>query len=182
MPTFIALLRGINVGGHASVAMANLRDLAESMGMTQPRTLLQSGNLVFTSSLTAAAIETLFEKKAQERFGFPISFLVRSAQEWSALVTANPFADEAKRDPGHFVVMCLKHVPAAESLSSLKKAIRGPEYFECHKRELYLVYPDGMGRTKLTGALIEKTLATRGTARNWNTVQKIAVLLANDSA
>ena len=91
-------------------------------------------------------------------------------------MTANPFPAEAKSDPGHLVVMCLKSAPGREAVSALQQAISGREVIRAKGREAYIVYPDGIGRSRLTTALIEKKLGTRGTARNWNTVMKLAAL------
>jgi uncharacterized protein (DUF1697 family) len=86
------------------------------------------------------------------------------------------FEAEAKSDPGHLVVMALKDAPAASAVKALQAAIKGREIVRAAGRHAYIVYPDGIGRSKLTNALIEKTLATRGTARNWNTVMKLAAM------
>lgn len=174
MTTYIALLRAINVAGHQPVAMADLRTLLTRLGYTDVRSLLQSGNLVFTGKRQApAAIERRVEEAAATRLGLRTDFFVRTAEEWKAIVVANPFADVAERDPGHMLVMPLKDVPNAEQVRSLQQAIVGRELVRAEGRQAYLVYPDGVGRSRLTHALIEKKLATRGTARNWNTVTKL---------
>lgn len=178
MTSFIALLRGINVGGHAMIAMADLRELVESLHFTEVRTVLQSGNLVFKAK--AAMSETLekqLEKATAKRFGHAVDFLIRTADEWGKIIAASPYHLEARRDPGHLLIFCLKEKPDAQALASLRDAVAGREYFHAQGRELYLVYPDGIGRSKLTNTLIEKKLGTRSTGRNWNTVQKIAELL-----
>lgn len=88
----------------------------------------------------------------------------------------NPFPEEAERDPGHLVVMILKGAPAAHEVKALQDAIRGRELVRADGRAAYVVYPDGIGRSRLTTALLEKKLGTRGTGRNWNTVLKLAAL------
>ncbi|HEY8966054.1 MAG TPA: DUF1697 domain-containing protein [Candidatus Methylacidiphilales bacterium] len=168
----VALLRGINVGGKTTLPMADLRALLEAEGLGDVKTLLQSGNALFRAKADAA-LESRLEKAAAKRFGRPIDFFVRKQAEWEKLVAGNPFAKEAAADPGHLVVLALKADPSKETLAALKAAIKGPEYFAPGDRSLYLVYPDGIGRSKLTPALLEKHLGP-GTARNWNTVQKIA--------
>jgi uncharacterized protein (DUF1697 family) len=174
MITYVALLRAVNVVGHNVVAMDDLRRLAARAGFEEPRTLLQSGNLLFRGGKRSAeGLERLLEAAALKRFGNPIDFHVRTADEWSSIVACNPFPGEAKRDPGHLLVMTLKEAPAAASEKRLQAAIVGREYLRVVGREAFLVYPDGVGRSKLTTALIEKTLGGRGTARNWNTVLKI---------
>jgi uncharacterized protein (DUF1697 family) len=178
MITYVALLRGINVGGHKPIAMLDLREFAETLRFVEVRTLLQSGNLIFESETPGAvAVEKLLEKESKRRFGHEIEFMARSATEWKALIAGNPFAREAVEDPGHLLVMCLKEAPGANEVAALKAAVKKTEYFEVRGRHAYLVYPDGIGRSKLTSALIESKLGVRGTARNWNTVMKIAALL-----
>jgi uncharacterized protein (DUF1697 family) len=177
MPTHIALLRAVNLGAHNKVAMADLRALAERLGFDQPRTLLQSGNLVFRAARpTGAALERALEVEAAKRLAVDTAFFVRTAAEWSALVAANPFPDEAVRDPGHLLLFCLKQQPGADAYAALRAAIKGRERVEGDGRQAYIVYPDGVGTSKLTIALIERKLGTAGTGRNWNTVRKLAEL------
>jgi uncharacterized protein (DUF1697 family) len=178
MTVFIALLRAVNVGGSGKIAMADLRAMAEDMGLETPRTLLQSGNLVFGGRGGSAALEARLEAETAKRFGLKTSYLVRTAAEWGDLIAANPFPEEAKADPSHMVAMPLKEAPPAAAVSALRAAIKGRETVECTGRTLYLVYPDGIGTSKLTIAVIEKKLGTVGTGRNWNTVLKLAALAA----
>lgn len=175
--SFVALLRGINVGGHRKVAMADLRALLTRLGFADAQSLLQSGNLVFSATVReSAALEGLLEAEAEKSLGLKTEFLVRSAAEWAAIVKRNPFPAEASRDPGHLVVFLLKDGPKAAQVDALEGAITGPERIRADGRQLYAVYPDGMGRSRLTIGLIERRLATRATARNWNTVLKLAAL------
>jgi uncharacterized protein (DUF1697 family) len=177
MPTYIALLRGINVGGHNAVAMAELRKLAVDLGFSGVATLLQSGNLVFNAGKRSGnAFETLLERETAERFGVAADYVVRSASEWKEVVAGNPFRKQAKDDPGHLIVVFLKTTVTAKSVDALQASIVGPETVNGSGKHLYIVYPDGMGRSKLTGTVIEKKLGTRGTARNWNTVLKLLAL------
>jgi uncharacterized protein (DUF1697 family) len=174
MAVHIALLRAVNVGGR-SLKMGELAAFARDQGLTNPRTLLQSGNLVFESPDQGdAALERRLEAKAEARFGFQTDFMVRSTGEWAEMMTANPFCDEAREDPSHLLVMPLKTAPAKGALDTLRAAIKGPERVELVGRDAYLVYPDGIGRSKLTIGVIEKALGVRGTGRNWNTVVKLA--------
>ena len=177
MTTFIALLRAINVGGRAPVTMADLRSFITALGFTDAQTLLQSGNVVFRGAArTSAGLEEELEAEAVKRLGLETAFLARTAREWDAIVAANPFHTEAERDPSHLVVMTFKDAPKAAAVNALQTAIRGPEIVHADGRQAYIIYPAGIGRSRLTNALIEKTLGTRGTARNWNTVLKLAAL------
>jgi uncharacterized protein (DUF1697 family) len=176
--THIALLRAVNLAGKNSVSMADLRALAEKLGFQKVQSLLQSGNLVFASGPTGKRLESTLEAETSKKLGLKTDFFVRSAAEWQALIAANPFPAEAKKDPSHLVLLCLKEVPAAGALADLRAAIKGREHVEVDGRQAYAVYPDGIGRSKLTMLLIEKKLGTRGTGRNWNTVLKLAAAAA----
>jgi uncharacterized protein (DUF1697 family) len=177
MPVHIALLRGINVGGRNIVAMADLRQLMDTLGFTSARSLLQSGNLVFQGDRrTTATVEHLLEVETEKRLGVSVDYFVRTAAEWEVIVARNPFPDEARRDPSHLVVMLLKDAPAAKDVKALQAAIQGPEIVRADGKQLYAVYPAGIGKSKLTNTLIEKKLCARATARNWNTVVKLAAL------
>jgi uncharacterized protein (DUF1697 family) len=178
MPSVVALLRAINVGGANRLTMPDLRDTFERAGFTSVRTLLQSGNVVCDSPLrTARASERRLCEALRDHRGLDLDVFVRSADEWRAIMAANPFTAESRRDPGHLVVMVFAKAVTAEDVTRLKKAILGRERLEIEGSHGYIVYPDGIGPSRLTGTLIERVLATRGTARNWNTVLKLAALL-----
>ena len=177
MTTYLAFLRAINLAGLKPVAMADLRDLLGQLGFRDPRSLLQSGNLVFGGPARAtAALERLLETEAGKRLALQTDFFVRTAEEWKTVVALNPFRDEAKSDPGHLLAYLLKAEPDAKAVKSLQAAIKGPEVVRAKGRQAYIVYPDGVGRSRLTSAMIEKALGSRSTGRNWNTVLKLAAL------
>jgi uncharacterized protein (DUF1697 family) len=174
---YIALLRAVNLGNYNQVAMADLRDCLGRLGLGNPRSLLQSGNLVFQSDERRGdKLERLLETEVEKRLGLRTDFFVRSAEEWKALVSHNPFPKEAERDPGHLVVVCLKAAPDAAALKALQEAITGPELVGAEGKQAYVVYPNGIGRSRLTMTMIEKKLGARGTGRNWNTVLKLEAL------
>jgi uncharacterized protein (DUF1697 family) len=175
----VALLRAVNVGGTGKVKMADLRAMTESLGFSEPVTLLQSGNLVFGGARESdAKLEALFEKELEQNLGVRSDFMIRTPAEWDAVVAANPFAKETNDDPRFVHVMVLKAAPDSSALTALRDAIVGNEKVALNGRELYIHYADGAGRSKLTNVVIEKKLGTRGTARNWNTVIKIQSALA----
>jgi uncharacterized protein (DUF1697 family) len=175
MSLHIALLRGINLGPRNAVSMADLRRVVEKLGHTEVRTFLNSGNLVFDARRgTGEALERQLEREVAKHLDLTTDFHVRTADEWRTAMTANPFTDEAERDPARLMLMCLKVAPSASAVRALREAIKGPEYIELKGRHLYAVYPAGMGQSRLTTALIDSTLATRSTARNWNTVRRLA--------
>jgi len=177
MKTYIALLRGINVGGHKMVDMAALRDLLAGLGFDDARSLLQTGNLVFRGTApTGAGLERLLEVEAEKRLDLRTDFVVRTAGGWEAVIADNPFRDEAERDPGHLIVMFLKDAPSVNAVKALQGAITGPETVHGDGKHLYVIYPAGIARSRLTSKLMEDKLGTRGTGRNWNTVLKLGAL------
>ncbi len=179
MTRYVALLRGVNLGGHKTVAMADLCRLLTHAGCLDGRSLLQSGNLVFASSVKdPAELEHVFEKEAKSKLSLSTEFFVRTADEWKAIITGNPFRDEAAHDPGHLVVLCLKAAPAPKQVDALREAISGRETVRVKGRHAYVVYPDGIGHSRLTASVIDRALGTRCTGRNWNTVKKIGALVA----
>jgi uncharacterized protein (DUF1697 family) len=179
MSIHVALLRGINVGGRNLVGMSDLRNLLGTLGFAGARSLLQTGNLVFESDRqTGAELERFLEAETARRLGVTADYVVRTAADWATVVARNPFPEEAVRDPSHLLVMFLKAAPQARDVQALQAAIDGPEYLRSVGKHLYVVYPAGVGRSKLTSNRIEKSIGTRGTGRNWNTVLKVAVLCA----
>ena len=119
------------------------------------------------------------EEEAAKRLDLHTDFFVRSAEEWKAIVANNPFREEAKRDAAHLIVMFLKCTPSAKDVEALRAAITGPEIVSADGGQAYIVYPAGIGRSRLTNTLVEKKFRTRGTARNWNTILKLASLAEN---
>jgi uncharacterized protein (DUF1697 family) len=177
--THIALLRGVNLAGRRSVAMADLRAFAEALGFAEVRTLLNSGNLVFRSDAQSSAdLERLLESECEQQLGLHTDFHVRSAKEWRDMIARNPFAAEAKRDPARLIMFCLKRPPGASAFKALQAAVIGSERVMGYGRHAYIYYPDGQGRSKLTVAMIDKAIGA-GTGRNWNTVTKLSALTAS---
>ena len=176
MTTWIALLRAVNVAGHAPIKMADLRSLAAELGFAEPRTLLQSGNLVFAGKGRAEALERTIEQALVQQLGLGTAVFVRSAADWAGAIARNPFPKEAESDPSHLVLLPLKQAPRAAAVTALQAGIVGREQVRTDGRHAYISYPDGIGRSKLTTAVIEKKLGTSGTGRNWNTVLKLAAL------
>ncbi len=175
MATFIALLRGINVSGHNKVAMADLRGMAEGMGFSNARTLLQSGNLVFeAAAMKGSALEAKLEAESQKELGVTVDYIVRTSAEWRKIIDANPFPREAKADPSHLLVMCMKTPPDQSRFKTIQSKIIGGEDIRWIGTQLYISFPNGIGRSKLNNTMIERELRVRGTARNWNTVIKLA--------
>lgn len=165
MTTHIALLRAVNLGPHNKVSMKDLKALLEELGFGNPRTLLQSGNAVFDGKVSGPKLEKQLEDAARERLGLSTDFIVRTAKEWDAIIKANPFPKQARADPGHLVLMaCKDRVPKDVKITGAKR-----ERVEVAGKNVYIVYPDGIGVSRLK-------IGAVGTGRNWNTVLKLADL------
>jgi len=181
VPFRIGLLRAINLAGHNKVGMADLCELAGKLGLKDAKTLLNSGNIVFRSDASPDDLERKLERAAAKELGLETDFFVRTPAEWQAIVAANPFPKEAKADPSHLVAFVMKGEAAAKNVTSLQQAIKDREVVRAKGRCAYVFYPDGIGRSRLTNVMIEKMLGSRGTARNWNTVLKLAALAEGDA-
>jgi uncharacterized protein (DUF1697 family) len=182
MTDYVSFLRGINVGGNKTIRMTALKELFESMGFEGAKTLLNSGNVVFSAKgQSRAKLAGAIEAAIEEKFGFRPAIVIRSAAELKKIVTKNPFPAMAKRDPGHVLLMTLASKPKPGAKARLAEVHSGPEQIEIFGANVYLTYPTGVGKSKLTNAVLEKQLGAVGTARNWNTVMKLSALAENFS-
>lgn len=178
MTTYIGLLRAVNLGSHNRVNMVALRDLVGGLGHVDVRTVVQSGNVVFRGRTQAPArLEQLLERATAERLGVATDYAVRTAGEWAEVIAGNPFPAQAKSGPNRLLVMALKTAPDRKGASAFERAHEGSESIRIRGRHVYIVYPEGAGQSRLSGAVIEKRLGTRGTARNWNTVLKLGAMV-----
>jgi uncharacterized protein (DUF1697 family) len=171
----IAFLRGINVGGHRTISMSELRDVLTAAGYADVRTHLQSGNVVLTSRLSPAKLERALEQLLADRFGSDARVLVRTREELADVVARDPFAGIADNPSRHLVVF-LSAEPAAEVLRGLEALQLEPERFVASGREIYAWHPDGLNRSKLAPLLVDRRLGVTATGRNWNTVCKLLEL------
>lgn len=171
MTVHIALLRGVNAAGNRQVTAEELTALLTELGCAEVRTGPRVGDLVFASGeQTGAELQSQIETALMDRLALRTDVYVRTAQAWKALVAANPFPEFAQSDPGWLMTLFLKDAPDKKAVGVLRSAIRGREQVRAESRQLYAVYPDGVGGSKLTNGLIEKTLGARITGRNWTTV------------
>ena len=162
--------------------MTDLRNFITQVGLQDARSLLQSGNLIFTSNVrTGAELERFLESEAADRLSLDVDFFVRTPEEWKSVIRQNPFRKEAERDPGHLVALFLKKPVEPADVEALQADIKGPETVKGKGKHAYIFYPNGQGRSKLTTAMIEKRLG-RGTGRNWNTVLKLGIIARTGSA
>ncbi|WP_293899214.1 DUF1697 domain-containing protein [Phenylobacterium sp.] len=176
MKRVAGLLRAVNVGGR-KVLMADLKQIAAEAGFDAPATLLASGNVLFGTTGSGRAAGAALEAAIQAQLGIVTDVLVRDHAELAAVIAANPFPDAAKTQPNGLLAMFLTGPPRGE-LESLASLCVAGEALRPGPGCLYIRLPNGVGTSKLSNAAIERRLKVRGTARNWNTVGKLAALLA----
>ena len=176
MLVLISLLRGINVGGNKKIRMADLKDLYESLGFTKVKTLLQSGNVVFESQThDSDKLTGQIETAIEEHFGFQVRIIMRTGADLKAIIERNPFSDKALAEPSKLLVVFLLEELDASKLDAAMEAYEGPEQLHLKGRELYIFYPEGMGRSKLDRTLGKVKMVNTG--RNWNTVNKLLAII-----
>lgn len=164
MTSYVALLRGINLMGSTTLRMADLKAIAEDLGLQAPRTFIASGNLLFTSGKSESAIKSALEQAVRAHMSRDVGVMVRTAKEMADVVAANPFVDE----PGNKVVaIFLNEKPPPDTLEAAQNVAE--ERMALGRREIYVHYPSGQGRSKL-----KIPAAASGTARNMNSVKKMA--------
>ncbi len=160
---YVAFLRGINVGGKRRLVMTDLLGAFAELGFE-------------TRAVDPGTLEKRLEAETQRRFGMPIDSFVRTPDEPAAVLSGNPFPEEARDDPSHVLVMFLRSVPEAERAHPLASAIAGRERVHVAGQAAYIVYPDGIGRSPVADICLERSLGTRGAARNWTTLCKLQAL------
>jgi uncharacterized protein (DUF1697 family) len=172
---YVVLLRGINLGRTRQVAMPRLREVLAGRGHGSVRTHVRSGNVLLDSPLAEAALAADVSGVIEQEFGFAVPVVIRSAEEVAAVVAGDPFASVAT-DPARYLVTFLPVPPSPDRVDALPAAGTG-EYL-VRGRELYLWLPDGIQNTPLASWKWDRLLGVAGTARNWNTVTKLAELAA----
>ena len=164
------MLRGINVTGHNTIKMQDLRTLCNKLGYRNVQTYVQSGNIVFEATKgIPATLSNQISKGIHDAYGFDVPVFIRTSEEMQRIISANPFLKEKDIDPSKLHVTFLSETPQTDSLRNLGKVSAGPDRFHAVRNEIYLYCPDGYGRTKLSNTMIEKTLSVGATTRNWRT-------------
>jgi uncharacterized protein (DUF1697 family) len=171
MKTSVALLRGVNVGGHR-IRMPDLVELFGEAGCEDVKTYVQSGNVVFRHNTRSdrALIDDL-EQRMKAAYGFDVPVILRHQDEWQAVLDANPYPTD---DATTVHVIFLATKPPGKALDAVDRTAFEPEEFTLNGREIYLHLPEGMGRSKLPPKLVIK--GVMATARNWRSVTKLAEL------
>ncbi len=174
MTVIISMLRGVNVGGHNKIKMDALRALYESLKLRDAQTYVQSGNAIFrTDERDIPRLTKRIEDGIDRKFGFRPDVILRTAAEMREVIARNPFEKRRGIEPSKLLVLFLASDPGAEAREKVLQIKCDPEELRIEGRELYIYFPNGVGRSKLSTAKLEKTLKTPGTGRNWNSVTKM---------
>jgi uncharacterized protein (DUF1697 family) len=171
------MLRGVNLGNHNKIKMGALRALYESLKFEDPRTYVQSGNVIFrTKEKNSAALAKKIQNAIECEFGCRPEVVLRTTAELRKAIAATPFASRRDLEPSKILVTFLAAEPGPEAYATLLSLRSHPEELHLKGRELYIYFPDGVGRSRLPWSSVERLLKTTGTARNWNSVTKIAAI------
>lgn len=170
---YIALLRGINVGGHNKIPMAELRSLCAQIGLQNTESYIQSGNLVFSSAGISGELEDGLEQAIHQRFGFSVPVIVRSARQWRSIAANNPFPGISDKSPNLVMLGLCKGIPSVDSGQKLLDYAKLNERVELVDNHLWIHFPNGVGRSKITPAVLDRIAGSVVTMRNWRTVQKL---------
>lgn len=177
MPVLIAMLRGVNVGPHNRIKMDALRDLCCSLELLNVQTYVQSGNVVFrTKERNLTALAKTIRSGIEKKFGFSPEVILRSTSDLRDVIARNPFARMKDIEPGKLLVDFLSSAPSPDAIESVRAIKTDPEKLHIQGREMYIYFPNGAGRSKLSWPALEKILKTPGTARNWNSVTKLLAM------
>lgn len=175
--SFIALLRGINVGGANRVPMAELRELCAELGWSDVRTYIASGNVVFGASGPEGELATALEEAIRRRFDLHVPVIVRTASHWERYVRGNPFGETPEAEAKHVMLGVSKAPPAASALETLRARATGGERVERVGDALWIHYAAGVARSKLSPGMLDRAVGSPVTTRNWRTVVKLGEMV-----
>ncbi|MDQ6595619.1 DUF1697 domain-containing protein [Bacillus salipaludis] len=168
---YIALLRGINVGGHNKIKMADLKKLLESMGLKKVKTYIQSGNVVFESEEVAAELTQKIEEAIQKEFGFFVTVVIRTALELNQIIEKCPYSPDNLLEGESVHVAFLAGMPPEEGISHLQNFNKGDDEYFIEGQDVYLFFRQSIRNSKLAAQLPK--LGVPATVRNWKTVMKL---------
>jgi uncharacterized protein (DUF1697 family) len=177
MEKFVALLRGINVGGRNRIGMADLRVLCVGLGWGGVETYIQSGNVLFSAEAASAELEAELEAAIEQRFGMTIPIIVRSASGWPAYVAGNPFPEAAAAEPNRLMLMLSKKPPQSDAAAALQERAGDGERIAAAGDALWVHFPSGSGTSRLSPALFDRMVGSPVTARNYRTAVKLQEML-----
>ncbi len=175
MKTLISFLRGVNMTGHNKIRMPDLTGLYYDIGLVDPVTYIQSGNVVFGNpqDLLPGKVATLIENGIRDKFGYTVPALIRTSEELKEILLGNPFSDLEGFDPKRLAVIFLYDTPSSKQIERVKNVDYPPDKFKIRGKEIYIYCPDGFGKTKLYTNFFETRMKVIGTARNWNTINTV---------
>lgn len=174
MPVVIGLLRGVNLGPHRRIKMEDLRAVCKQCKLRDAQTYLQSGNIVFRSDdADLPQLAKRVEDAIEASFGFRSDCILRTTGELRGVVSGNPFAGRKGVEPARLLVTFLASTPNDEACARVRALRADSEEVHLAGSEIYIYYPNGMGRSKLTIAALDRALKISGTGRNWNTVTQL---------
>jgi len=174
MPVVIAMLRGVNVGGHHKIKMEALRALCTKLKLRDACTYVQSGNVIFkTEERDLASLAKRLQNAIERDFGFRPDIILRTSSELREVIARNPFAKRCDIAPNKLLVTFLANDPGQEARNKAAKIKTEPEELRMDRREVYIYFPNGMARPKMSWPAIERMLQTSATGRNWNSVTKM---------
>lgn len=173
MSTAIVLLRGINVGGNKLIPMADLRALAKRIGCLRAETYIQSGNVIVSSALALPVLESKLEHEIEKTCGFQVTVIARSAKQWSLYAKGSPFPEAEEARPNMLYLALAKLPLKAGASRLLADYAKSGERVSSLNDALWLDYPAGAGRSKITPTVLDRAAGSPVTARNWRTVQKL---------
>jgi len=174
MPIYIALLRGINVGGNKPIKMEQLRKSFAALGLDRVATYIQSGNVVFQAGkVSPSSLSKKIEDRILADFGHSVSVILRTADEMKQAIANNPFLKDRGIDPTKLHVMFLSNAPASAVLEKLETMTMKPDRSCCLGKEIYLYLPNGTSQSSLMKTPLDRVLSVVTTTRNWNTANQL---------
>jgi uncharacterized protein (DUF1697 family) len=177
MPVIIAMLRGVNIGGHHKIKMEFLRSLCESLQSENVQTYLQSGNAVFRArERNLKSLSQRMETSIEKKLGFRPDVILRTIPELREAIAHNPFAKRPGLEPSKLAVTFLAEEPGKQARENALKIKMHPEEVQIVGREMYIYFPNGMARPSFSWSVLERVLKMTFTSRNWNTVNKLLEL------
>lgn len=178
MKKYIALLRGINVGGQKKIKMQELRVQLAASGLEHVITYIQSGNLVFKSTMNSKEVRDHIEQQLHSAYGFEVPTIIREPDELSAVIQANPFLKDSEKSVDRLYLTVLDEIPTNDLVAKLNELDFSPEAFSLDGKNIYFHSPLGYGKAKMNNNFFENKLKVKATTRNWKTANKLVELAA----
>jgi len=174
MPTYISILRGINVSGYKTIRMDALKKMYESLDFKAVQTYIQSGNVIFQYKATEIEkLEKRIAKKISEQFSFEVPLIVKSFEELNEIIMKNPFAGDPSKDEAYLHVTFLSALPEKKHVEKILDVKYNRDEFAIFDKAIYLYCPDGYGNSKFTNTFLEGKLKVVATTRNWKTTKEL---------